>query len=61
MTRASLVERLSTACVQLLIATETTLKTTGNSLKVQNPSTTFTDSFHDLGLQSVLEQWIMET
>lgn len=57
---ASMVERLSSACVQLLLATGVALKAAGLSLTLQNPSETFTDSFNDLGLQPVLEQWIME-
>ena len=55
---ASSVERLSTACVQLLIAIETALQDAGYSLVLDEPSEAFSEAFADLGLKPELQQWM---
>lgn len=57
---ASSVERLSTACIQLLIAAGTAFKEADLAFSLQNPSATLAESFNDLGLRPVLEEWRLE-
>ncbi len=57
---ASSVERLSTACVQMLIAAGVAFKESNLGFTLQNPSATLAESFNDLGLGPVLEEWKLE-
>ncbi len=57
---AGSVERLSTPCVQILIAAVTAIEAVGLSCTLLRPSDAFIDSFNDLGLFPVLKQWTIE-
>lgn len=57
---ASSVERLSTACIQILIAATVAMTKAGIPFTLMRPSETFIESFNDLGLDSVLSQWNIE-
>ena len=57
---ASLVERLSTACVQILIAATAAMEKAGIAFTLLRPSEVFVESFNDLGLRPVLMQWNIE-
>ena len=57
---ASSVERLSTACIQLLVACGSAFKNAGHALTLSEPSESFSAAFADLGLEPELQQWINE-
>ena len=57
---ASSVERLSTACIQLLVACGLAFKTAGHALVIDAPTEMFSEAFADLGLQLELQQWTNE-
>lgn len=57
---ASPVERLSTACAQILIAATAAMETAGIPFTLLHPSQDFVDAFDDLGLLPVLKQWNIE-
>ncbi len=57
---ASAVERLSTACTQILIAAAVAMEKAGIPFTLLRPSEAFIESFNDLGLHSVLKQWNIE-
>ena len=57
---ASSVERLSTACIQLLIACGSAFKAAGHALEIDGPTEMFSEAFADLGLQQELQQWMNE-
>ncbi len=57
---ASAVERLSTACTQILIAATVAMGKAGIPFTLLSPSEAFIESFDDLGLQPVLKQWNIE-
>lgn len=54
------VERLSTPCIQILIAAERAMKDAGISFTLTNPSDAFIETFNDLGVFSHLKQWTIE-
>ncbi|NNE22763.1 MAG: STAS domain-containing protein [Rhizobiales bacterium] len=57
---AGSVERLSTACIQLLVACGMAFKSAGLDLTLNEPSEIFSAAFADLGLEPELQQWINE-
>ncbi len=57
---ASSVERLSTACTQILIAATVAMEKAGIPFTLLRPSEAFIESFNDLGLHPVLKQWNIE-
>lgn len=54
------VERLSTACVQILIAATVAMEKAGIPFTLLHPSEAFIEAFNDLGLHPVLMQWNIE-
>lgn len=54
------VERLSTPCIQVLIAAEAAMKAAGLPFTLANPSDAFIDNFNDLGVFFILKQWEIE-
>ena len=58
---ASSVERLTTPCVQVLVAAAQFLAGQDKSLMVKDPSEAFVSAFSDLGLEDVLQQWVERT
>ena len=54
------VERLSTPCVQVLIAAERAMKAADVPFTLSKPSDAFIDTFNDLGVFSHLKQWTIE-
>lgn len=54
---AAQVERLSTPCIQVLVAAGTALQEAGIGFSLHRPSEAFADAFNDLGLFSVLMRW----
>ncbi len=57
---AGKVERLSTPCLQVLIAAEQAMKSADIALTLAAPSDAFIDTFNDLGAFSHLKQWTIE-
>ncbi len=57
---AESVERLSTPCIQILIAAEAGAKAAEQPFKLAKPSDAFIDTFSDLGVFSLLKQWDIE-
>lgn len=57
---ASLVERVSTACVQILSAFALTAAEAGTPVKLVLPSQSLRDAFESLGLGASLQQWKVE-
>ena len=55
---ASSVERLTTPCVQILIAAARSLTEQGSGLVLKSPSEPFVSAFSDLGLSAVMQQWV---
>ncbi|MCG8695927.1 MAG: STAS domain-containing protein [Minwuiales bacterium] len=55
---ASSVERLTTPCAQVLVASALMLSKLGGGLIVRNPSEAFVSAFSDLGLNAVILQWL---
>jgi anti-anti-sigma regulatory factor len=55
------VERISTGCVQLLLAGARSAAMTGNTFAVSDHSDAFTAAFDDLGLREILEDWTKPT
>ena len=58
---AGSVERLTTPCIQVLIAAAAALKDADVSFALIAPSDPFIDAFNELGLFPVLKQWNIET
>lgn len=54
------VERLSTPCIQILIAAEAGMRAAELPFKLAKPSDAFIDTFSDLGVFSLLKQWDIE-
>lgn len=54
---AGQVERLSTPCIQVLVAGSRALTDSGNGLVVDQPTDVFLNGFYDLGLALVLADW----
>jgi len=56
---ASAVERMSTPCAQVLLATDKTLAGlgSGHALRLVAASAAFEDTFRDLGYGAVLDKW----
>lgn len=55
--QAGAVERVSTACVQVLIAAGRDTTEHGGIFAILNPSEALTEACEDLGLASWLKQW----
>jgi anti-anti-sigma regulatory factor len=56
---ASAVERMSTPCAQVLLATGYAADSAGISLQFINPSDVFRGALTDLGLQSQFSKWMI--
>lgn len=54
---ASAVDRMSTPCVQVLLATARAANSAGTAFKVVNASDAFQAALADLGLQSEFSNW----
>lgn len=54
---ASQVERMSTPCLQVLVAGGRALKEGGVAMLIDRPSDAFINGFYDLGLASELADW----
>jgi anti-anti-sigma regulatory factor len=57
---ASQVERLSTACVQIIVAASRALSASGRNFSVSKYSDAFVAAFGDLGLYPSLMEWLTE-
>ena len=57
---AGQVSRLSTPCLQVLIAAERAMKAADVPFTLVNPSDAFVDTFNDLGVFSQLKQWTIK-
>ncbi len=57
---AGRVIRLSTPCLQVLIAAERAMKAADVAFTLANPSDAFVDTFNDLGVFSHLKQWTIK-
>lgn len=57
---AEAVDRLSTPCIQVLIAAEAGMKATKQPFKLAKPSDAFIENFNDLGIYSLLSKWDIE-
>lgn len=53
------VERVSTPCLQVLLAAGLACDATGSAFRIRNPSETFATALADLGLQSEFSKWMM--
>ncbi len=58
---AAAVDRLSTPCVQVLIAALQHMEQNGTPFVIKSPSDAFVSAFDDLGLFSFLMKWPVET
>ncbi|MEL3889991.1 STAS domain-containing protein [Ferrovibrio sp. MS7] len=58
---ASAVDRLSTPCVQVLIAALQQLEQNQAAFVIKSPSDAFVSAFDDLGLFSFLMKWPVQT
>ncbi len=58
---ASAVDRLSTPCVQVLIAALQHMEQNGIPFVLKSPSDAFVSAFDDLGLFSYLMKWPVQT
>ncbi len=58
--KADAVDRMSTPCIQVLVAGATAMQRTDMPFKLTGPSQAFIDAFNDLGLFPVLKQWDIE-
>ncbi|OAN54058.1 hypothetical protein A6A04_12495 [Paramagnetospirillum marisnigri] len=56
--KAGAVERLSTACVQVILVAADGFKAAARRLEVENPSSAFSDAFERLGLAPDLQKLI---
>jgi chemotaxis protein CheX len=56
---ASAVERMSTPCAQVLLATGRTAASSGASFKILNASAVFRTALAELGLQSEFDNWMI--
>lgn len=54
---ASMVERMSTPCIQILLAATAELETKGVPFSLFGPTDAFIEAFDDLGLFPVLMKW----
>ena len=57
---AASIERMSTPCIQILIAAAAALKEADTNFTLMSPSDAFIDSFNELGLFPVHKQWNIE-
>jgi anti-anti-sigma regulatory factor len=57
---AQLVERVSTACAQLLVAFAVAMEQAGLPLRLSRPSQAFLATFSELGLDPILKKWSVE-
>ncbi|MHC4447657.1 MAG: STAS domain-containing protein [Planctomycetota bacterium] len=57
---AGSVDRMSTPCIQILIAAAAAVKEAETTFTIVGPSDTFIESFNELGLFPVLKQWNIE-
>lgn len=51
------VAKVSTACLQILVATDRKLEEGGGSIVIEDPSQTLSDALLDLGMNSYLDKW----
>ena len=58
---ASGVSRMSTPCIQILIAAAHTMDEEGRAYALYKPTDDFVSAFDDLGLFPVLMKWKIET
>jgi len=58
---ASQVERMSTPCVQVILAAAKSFEEKNIDFSLSKPTQTFVNAFDDLGLFSVLLNWKIET
>lgn len=54
---ASEVERITTPCIQVILAMEKSAASAGRKFRVIAPSEAFSDAFKTLGLSSYLQSW----
>ena len=54
---AGKVETITTPCLQVLIAAGQFVEQDGGTVRISNPSTPFTQSFQDLGLNDIFDKW----
>ena len=57
---AGSIERMSTPCIQVLIAAAAVMKQAEAVFTLARPSDAFIESFNELGLFPVLKQWDIE-
>jgi anti-anti-sigma regulatory factor len=57
---ASSVERMSTACIQIILAYITTMRGLGRPVSIRQPSDTFVHAFGELGLAGIVKDWNIE-
>ena len=57
---AASVERMSTACVQIMLAYLATVRASGRAIEIRRPSAAFVDAFKDLGLAGIVNDWKIE-
>ncbi len=53
----SRVERLSTACIQVLLSAARTIERDGREMRLEDPSPALISAFADLGLSSEIVHW----
>lgn len=56
---SSMVDRITTPCIQLIVLADHELSQSNNRLFVSNPSDVFEKAFQDIGLTDMLESWRM--
>lgn len=57
---AHAVQRMSTACIQLLVAFGAGMQAAGQAVTLARPSRPFAEAFEMLGLSPVISQWRIE-
>lgn len=57
---AGMVERVTTPCVQVLVAGTAALSAKGIDVAIRRPSEPFMTALYDLGLRDVVAQWTIE-
>ena len=51
------VEKVSTACLQILVAADRKLENGGGAIVLEDPSQTLSDALRDLGMNGYLDKW----
>ncbi|PCI62259.1 MAG: hypothetical protein COB37_07270 [Kordiimonadales bacterium] len=51
------VERVSTPCIEIMVAAESAFYESGRKLRIFEPSNTLSDAFKSLGLVAEIEKW----